>query len=142
MVSVSEILSSADSGAAQLPQKRVPEGLSNWHLGHFFPMSPLSEFLEGQRPNAMQTVAPGPGTVNRFFRLPSILPRGDRVVTSLRGGEATEAISQLSENDEIASLPRDARNDDMYFAKQSRGAGRKDGGRPASASPGELVRGF
>ena len=39
------------------------------------------------------------------------LSAGDCVTMSLRGSETTEAISQCSENKEIAALPSVARND-------------------------------
>jgi hypothetical protein len=47
---------------------------------------------------------------------------------SLRGSETTEAISQHSENKEIAALPSVARNDKQRIMTQShRGEGKGEG---------------
>jgi hypothetical protein len=70
----------------------------------------------------------GGGGYNGRAPSPQPSPIRDCVTMSLRGSETTEAISQCSENKEIAALPSVARNDKPRITTQSlKGEEKKDG---------------
>jgi hypothetical protein len=79
---------------------------------------------------------PHPQKTNQ--KAPSPSPRRDCVVMSLRGSEATEAISQGIDISEIATLPAVARNDRKGIMTQSLDGGGRGWGWTVRLNPPPL----
>jgi len=102
-------------GRKDLPGRPIVYGTTKAFLELFGlnTLSDLPSLKEIEPPPAPEAILENPSSS------PSSL--GDSVAMSLRGSEATEAISQRIDNSEIATLPSVARNDIKGDATQSLG---------------------